>query len=297
MRILILAAGLGTRLRPLTLHTPKPLVRIVDKTILEHQADLARTLPGAKLHVNAHHLAEQISHAAEALGFEKVWVEQPAILGTGGPLCRMNREDPVEELLVMNSDCFCRFDLKSFLRLSRSSGAPCALLGVDHPLANTIYVRNGQMAGIRDKFGDKTRERITFSGISWYSKAALRSILPSETDIRDFWKRLLQNGTPPFIDSSQKDAPWIDMGTPEGLMRASDFRRKELGVGNFGVPREEAARAKATVFMPGFENPPDARFDHAILFPGAKVERGEFVKDEIRGMDFRFPTGIGTAKC
>lgn len=291
MRVLLLAAGLGTRLRPLTLQMPKPLVRIVDRTILEHQAMLARTLPGAVLHVNAHYLAHKLSAEANALGFEKVWEEFPEALGTGGPLFRMNREDPVDELLVMNSDCFCRFDLRSFVRLARSSGAPCALLAVDNPMVNSIYVRNGLLAGIRDRFGDRTRNRVTFSGISWYSKRALSEIREEETDVRLFWKRLFESGHSPFIDDSQKFSLWIDMGTPDGLMRASDFRRKELSVGNFGVPENAMPRAKATVFMPGIEVPPSATFDHAIVFPGAEIGDGECVKNEIRGENFRWPIG------
>lgn len=286
MRVLILAAGLGTRLRPLTLQMPKPLVRVVDRTILEYQAELARTVPGAELHMNAHYLADALIPAAQSLGFERVWNEQPEALGTGGPLFRMNREDPADELLVMNSDCLCHFDLRSFLRLARSSGAPCALLAVDSPMVNSIYVRDGVMAGIQNRFGDKTRERVTFSGISWYSGKALQEIREEEKDIREFWKRLVARGDFPFVDTSQKFSLWIDMGTPEGLMRASDFRRKELNVGNFGVPRELAANAKATVMMPGVEIPQTATFDHAILFPGAKVMDGEFVRNEIRGQDF-----------
>ncbi|MBS7391582.1 MAG: NTP transferase domain-containing protein, partial [Fibrobacter sp.] len=70
MRILVLAAGLGTRLRPLTLQMPKPLVRVVDKTILEHQVELANTVPEAHLHVNAHYLSEKLSAAALSFGFE-----------------------------------------------------------------------------------------------------------------------------------------------------------------------------------------------------------------------------------
>lgn len=291
MRVLLLAAGLGTRLRPLTLQMPKPLVRVVDRTILEHQAMLAGTLPGAVLHVNAHYLSDKLSAEATALGFEKVWEEFPEALGTGGPLFRMNREDPVDELLVMNSDCFCRFDLRSFVRLARSSGAPCALLAVDNPMVNSIYVRNGILAGIRDRFGDRTRERVTFSGISWYSKRALAEIREDETDVRLFWKRLFESGRSPFIDDSQKFSLWIDMGTPDGLMRASDFRRKELGVGNFGVPESAMSRAKATVWMPGVKVPSSATFDHAIVFPGAKIEDGECVKNEIRGENFRWPIG------
>lgn len=291
MRVLLLAAGLGTRLRPLTLRMPKPLVRIVDCSILEHQAILARKLPGATLHVNAHYLAESLASAADSLGFEKVWVENPEPLGTGGPLFRMNREDPVDELLVMNSDCFCRFDLRSFVRLACASGAPCALLAVDNPLVNSLYVRNGFLAGIRDRFGDRTRERVTFSGISWYSRRALEEIRESESDVRLFWKRLFEFGHAPFVDCSQKFSLWIDMGTPDGLMRASDFRRKELGVGNFGVPESLMANAKATVLMPGTEVPPTATFDHAIVFPGARIDEGECVKNEIRGEDFRWVIG------
>lgn len=291
MRILVLAAGLGTRLRPLTLQMPKPLVRVVDKTILEHQVELARTVPEARLHVNAHYLSSQLSEAALSFGFEKVWEEQPEPLGTGGPLYRMNREDPVDELLVMNSDCYCQFDLRSFLRLSRSSGAPCSLLAVDNPMVNTIYVRDGLMAGIQNRFGDRTRERVTFSGISWYSKRALQDIRENELDIREYWKRLVSIGKAPFIDVSQKFSLWIDMGTPDGLLRASDFRRKELGVGNFGVPPQMAKHAKATVFMPGLAVPSTATFDHAIVFPGAQIADGECVKNEIRGKDFSWPVG------
>ena len=286
MRILILAAGLGTRLRPLTLQMPKPLVRVVDKTILELQMELANTIPEAHLHVNAHYFADKLTEAATALGFEKVWTEEPEILGTGGPLFRMNAEDPCDDLLVMNSDCYCKFDLKSFLRLARSSGAPCALLAVDNPAVNSMSVKGGYMAGIQNRFGLRTKERVTFSGISWYSKRALQMIRESERDVREFWKRLCEMGMPPFIDDSQKHALWIDMGTPEGLMRASDFRRKELGVGNFGVSLENVANAKATVLMPGAEISAGVSLDHVILFPGAKTEENECVKNEIRGQDF-----------
>ncbi len=51
------------------------------------------------------------------------------------------------------------------------------------------------------------------------------------------------------------------------------------------------ANAKATVLMPGVTVPPAATFDHAIVFPGAKIEEGECVKNEIRGEGFRWSIG------
>ena len=75
LNVLILAAGLGTRLRPLTSEIPKPLVRVYDKSILEIQMERAKSLGDVRLHANAHYLAEQIVREGERLGFEKVWVE------------------------------------------------------------------------------------------------------------------------------------------------------------------------------------------------------------------------------
>jgi NDP-sugar pyrophosphorylase family protein len=87
-----LAAGLGSRLRPLTLQMPKPLVPVVDASILAHQAHLARSIPNADLQVNAHYLADKLKIAAEKTGFSRVWMESPEILGTGGPLHRLYKE-------------------------------------------------------------------------------------------------------------------------------------------------------------------------------------------------------------
>ncbi|MBR2306350.1 MAG: NTP transferase domain-containing protein, partial [Fibrobacter sp.] len=135
MNVLILAAGLGTRLRPLTNDVPKPLVPVVDASILDLQARKARAIGNVRLHANAHYLAEQVVAAGETLGFEKVWVEQPEILGTAGPLHRIYAAGYRGGLLVMNGDAYCSFDLKKFVesavsRASLENGPQVALLAV-----------------------------------------------------------------------------------------------------------------------------------------------------------------------
>lgn len=75
LNVLILAAGLGTRLRPLTSGVPKPLVPVVDASILELQMRKAKMLGDVTLHANAHYLADQIVAEGVRLGFEKIWVE------------------------------------------------------------------------------------------------------------------------------------------------------------------------------------------------------------------------------
>ena len=290
LNVLILAAGLGTRLRPLTEDMPKPLVPVVDKSILEIQALRARELGNVRLHANAHYLAEQVIAEGNRLGFEKVW-EEPEILGTAGPLKRIYNEGYRGGLLVMNGDAYCRFDLNDFMENARNSGCDVALLAVEFPQVNTFRVDgNGHLAGVAGRFGSEEGKPATFSGVSWYSDAALARIRDGEFDIREFWKQELAADCPILVDCSQMDATWIDMGSPAGLKAACDARLEELGLSNW-CSGQVAGEVRAlvsghSVVQNGVEIPASARIENSILFEGAAVEAGETVKDEIRGRGF-----------
>jgi len=275
LNVLILAAGLGTRLRPLTNEIPKPLVRVYDKSILEIQMERAKSLGDVRLHANAHYLAEQVVNAGERLGFEKVWVEQPEILGTAGPLRRIYAAGYRGGLLIMNGDAYCNFDLGAFVRNAQNR-CEVALLAVDFPKVNTFRVGpDGSLVGVAGRFGSEEGVAATFSGISWYSDEALARIRDGEFDIREFWKQEIAAGRAPFVDMSQLHATWIDMGSPEGLMAAVEARLVECG-----RDKNEA------VVEPGVNVPASARIVHSVLYKGAVISENEVVQDEIRGKDF-----------
>lgn len=281
LNVLILAAGLGTRLRPLTNDVPKPLVPVVDASILDLQARKAHAIGDVRLHANAHYLAEQVVATGETLGFEKVWVEQPEILGTAGPLRRIYAAGYRGGLLVMNGDAYCSFDLKKFVesavsRASLENGPQVALLAVDFPQVNTFRVgADGRLAGIAGRFGATEGTPATFSGVSWYSDAALSRIREGEFDIREFWKQEIAAGRAPFVDMSQLKATWIDMGSPEGLMHAVEARLEELG----RDPNE-------AVVVPGVELPAGVKIRHSVIYAGAEIQPGETIENEIRGKGF-----------
>lgn len=275
LNVLILAAGLGTRLRPLTSDVPKPLVPVVDASILEQQAVKANGIGNVRLHANAHYLAEQVVAEGKRLGFEKVWVE-PEILGTAGPLKRIYNEGYRGGLLIMNGDAYCSFDLKAFVENAKRTFASAqdgsapgvALLAVDFPKVNTFRVnKDGRLVGIAGRFGSEEGAAATFSGVSYYSDEALARIADGEFDIREFWKQEIAAGRPPFVDMSQMNATWIDMGSPEGLMAACRARLDELGVDNWTDERVAVTR-------------------DSIVFAGATVGEGETVENEIRGKGF-----------
>ena len=287
MNVLILAAGLGTRLRPLTLDMPKPLVPVVDASVLELQAQKARQLGEVVLHVNAYYLADQVEAEAARLGFEKVWLE-PEILGTAGPLSRIYRAGYRGGLLVMNGDAYCQFDLARFVEAAVSAGADFALLGVDFPKVNTLRVDSrGRLSGVLKNFGESEGEAVTFSGVSWYSDAVLSRMDAAEFNIVNFWKSEVDAGRPPFVDMSQKDSLWIDMGSPEGLKRACDARREELGVDSWVAGAAYAGpRYTRSVVQRVGDIPADATITDSILYEGATVQPGESVVREIRGRGF-----------
>ena len=273
----ILAAGLGTRLRPLTSEIPKPLVRVYDKSILEIQMERAKSLGDVRLHANAHYLADQIVSEGERLGFEKVWVETLEILGTAGPLRRIYAAGYRGGLLIMNGDAYCNFDLGAFVRNARNR-CEAALLAVDFPKVNTFRVgADGCLAGVAGRFGADTGTAATFSGISWYSDEALARIRDGEFDIREFWKQEIAAGRAPFVDMSQLHATWIDMGSPEGLMAAVEARLVECG-----RDKNEA------VVEPGVVIPDGVKIAHSVIFKGAEIQPGETIENEIRGKGFRW---------
>ena len=275
LNVLILAAGLGTRLRPLTSEIPKPLVRVYDKSILEIQMERAKSLGDVRLHANAHYLADQIVSEGERLGFEKVWVETPEILGTAGPLRRIYAAGYRGGLLIMNGDAYCNFDLGAFVRNARNR-CEAALLAVDFPKVNTFRVgADGCLAGVAGRFGADTGTAATFSGISWYSDEALSRIRDGEFDIREFWKQEIAAGRAPFVDMSQLHATWIDMGSPEGLMAAVEARLVECG-----RDKNEA------VVEPGVVIPEGVKIAHSVIFKGAEIQPGETIENEIRGRGF-----------
>lgn len=280
LNVLILAAGLGTRLRPLTNDMPKPLVPVVDASILDLQARKARAIENVRLHANAHYLADQVVEAGKKLGFEKVWVE-PEILGTAGPLRRIYAEGYRGGLLVMNGDAYCNFDLKQFvcnaqMLAARPNGSQVALLAVDFPQVNTFRVDvNGRLVGVAGRFGSEQGAAATFSGVSWYSDDALSRIRDGEFDIREFWKQEMAAGRAPFVDMTQLHATWIDMGSPEGLMNAVEARLKELG----RSPDEPVVES-------GVEIPAGVTLKHSVIYAGAEMKSGELIENEIRGRGF-----------
>ena len=140
MRAILLAGGQGTRLRPLTLHTPKPVVPIFDRPFLQYQIDLLTQVPEIdEVILSLNYQPERIEavFGGADLGVRLRYAVEPHPLGTGGAIKFAAGEVSGEPIVVFNGDVLTAVDLAAVLRLHRErrAKATIVLTPVENPTA------------------------------------------------------------------------------------------------------------------------------------------------------------------
>ncbi len=139
MKALLLAAGLGTRLRPLTLTTPKCLVPIAGKPLLGYWMDLLCGQHGMQTLVNTHYLAEQVRSFLQNSPYQdKVHlVHEPNLLGTAGTLLANRHFFDKGSVMLVHADNFSIFDPQQFIAAHENRPKECEITMMtfftDHP--------------------------------------------------------------------------------------------------------------------------------------------------------------------
>ncbi len=140
MKAILLAGGKGTRLRPLTVHTPKPIVPILNRPFLYYQIDLLKQVPAIDeviLSLNYQpRRIEEVFGEGEGLGVRLRYVVEPMPLGTAGAV-RYAGDSLKDSVVVFNGDVLTEVDLAAVLRLhrERKAKATIVLTPVENPRA------------------------------------------------------------------------------------------------------------------------------------------------------------------
>ncbi len=130
MRALVLAAGRGERLRPLTDTVAKPMVEVGGRALIEYPLGMLKRAGITEVAINVHHLAGGIQSALGSgarLGIDIVWSPEPALFGTGGPLNGLAAFLGGETFVIANSDTILNLDLSAMIALHRDRGALATL--------------------------------------------------------------------------------------------------------------------------------------------------------------------------
>lgn len=153
MNALIVAAGLGTRLKPYTDTLPKALVPVAGRPMLEHRILAMRDAGASQIVVNVHHFAEQIIDfvASHDFGIEVlISDERTQLLDTGGAVRRALPlfADPDAPLLIHNVDIFSNADLPAFCAAHAANGADASLLVSERPSSRQLlFAPDGRLTG------------------------------------------------------------------------------------------------------------------------------------------------------
>ncbi len=220
----LMAGGEGRRLRPLTSTTPKPLLKIGDKAIIEHNIDRLIKYGIKTINMSINYLGQQIEDYfgnGQTKGAVIQYVREKEPLGTIGSILLVERFK-YQDILVMNSDILTNIDFADFYNTFKSTNADMAVAAtsyhVDVPYAVLEVDEENSVKSLKEK------PRYTYysnAGIYLLRKEILEMI-PSEKfyDITDLMETLLANNK--NIVAYPITGYWLDIGKPEDFRKAQE---------------------------------------------------------------------------
>jgi mannose-1-phosphate guanylyltransferase len=224
MKAMILAAGYGTRLRPVTYTLPKPMVPVCNRPLIAYAVEAFLAAGIRDIVINLHHLPEAIENYLRTRYIRDckfAFSHEPEILGTGGGVRKVRALLEGGDFFLVNADTiqFPRWERLLEARRERDS---LAALTLRHPPAGDrftpVYFDDGRVTG----FGKGTGEPLMFSGSHAISERIFQW-LPE----KDF-SGIVDEAYQPAIDSGREtlagaidDGLWFDIGNPQRYMGAS----------------------------------------------------------------------------
>jgi len=228
-RAMLLAAGRGERLRPLTDRVPKPLVPVGGRPMIFYVLDLLAAAGIREVRVNTHHLGARVPEAVgsgEAWGLSLCYHPEPAILGTGGGLAATCRACPAlaqGDFVMINADVLTDVDLAAVIAAHRARSALATLVLRDDPEAARFGLIGHDGDGRIRRFlevdlGGAVHDRM-FTGVQVLSPGILAYLRGDGAyPVTDAYKAALQAGEP--LVAHVHGGYWADLGTPERLAAA-----------------------------------------------------------------------------
>ncbi len=315
---MVLAAGLGTRLRPLTDLYAKPLIPFLGTTPLELALWRLRAAGVTDIAVNSHYHADQIAAAVQArpLGLELHLSHEPEILGTGGCYNPIKSWQGEDDLLVINGDVVSSVDVAALWKLHKESAsiATMALLPNVIPGESAVFYENGRILGFgkTKPEGAESASAGNFACVQVFRRAFL-DLLPAAGSfdvISKGYQVALAQGHK--VSAFVHEGVWHDIRNPAFYWLAvKDFLENEGPIDPVGIAACRAARglksqrkgsvlsdassvigagvtyAGAVMIEPGTVVGDGASLENCLLLPGAKVAVGAVENSVILGENLR----------
>lgn len=256
---MVLGAGHGTRLGPLTDELPKPLVPLGDRSVLGHVAARLAAAGVSRLVINSHHLAERYDEATlRSLGIAAELVYEKELLGTAGGVAGSAEALGGGDALVVNGDIVADIDLPALAKAHERFGAMAtlAVVGGLGPSSGTVGLDEaGRVVRLRDRSFGTEVEGAEFVGAQLIA-VALRERLPRRGClVGDVYLRALEDGLE--LRAAAVATAFTDIGTPRAYLDANLAWLE--------------ARAATSFVASGAVVAPGIRLAHTVVGAGAEV--------------------------
>jgi mannose-1-phosphate guanylyltransferase len=282
MKAILLAGGKGTRLRPLTIHTPKPIVPIFDRAFLHYQLDLLKQVPEIdevilSLNYQPRRIEEIFGDGGDS-GLAIKYVVEPAPLGTGGAI-RYAGESLRDSVVVFNGDVLTQVDLAAVIALhrERKAKATIVLTPVDNPSAYGL-VETDPEGNIKRFLEKPNADEITCDTINagiYVLEPDTFDRIPKDTPWsieRSFFPSLIERAET-FVAYVYRGY-WIDIGTPAKYMEVHRDVMDGKYVGHRKHQPVPFASAPGSTWIS-----PDARVEEGAIVEGpCFLDEGVVVK-------------------
>ncbi len=220
----LMAGGEGKRLRPLTENTPKPLLKVGDKPIIEYNIDRLKNVGVKNIHLSVNYLADQLIEYfgnGENKSLNIKYVKEDKPLGTIGSILLVDHFEH-EDIIVMNSDLLTNIDYTDFFKFYKDSNADMAVAAtsyhVDVPYAVLEVNESNCVKSLKEK------PRYTFysnAGIYILKKELLNMIPQNQFfDITDLMDRILEMNF--NLVTYPINGYWLDIGKHEDFKKAQE---------------------------------------------------------------------------
>ncbi len=226
---MILAAGLGTRLRPLTNSIPKPLLPVGGTPLIVWNLLLLKRHKFRDVVINLHHLGPMIEHAlgdGSKYGLRITYSREPVILGTGGGLKQVEAQFGGQPMLVMNGDTLVELDLEQVVEVHRAHKAAVTMVLREDPEAARWGLVEIDNAHRVQRINGEGRVRPSgavprmFAGLHILHPRLLKRLPPAGTpsSIIDAYVEALRDEE--LVMGVDAKGYWSDVGTPERYAQA-----------------------------------------------------------------------------
>lgn len=219
----LMAGGKGERLRPLTEKTPKPLLKVGDKCIIDHNVDRLIAYGINHVNVTVNYLGEQLEeHYAEPRNDVQVRTfREPKFLGTIGSIKFVDTfyNDTV---LVMNSDLFTNIDYEDFFLHFKANNAEMSVAAVPYNVSIPYGILDLEGRNIKGLLEKPKYNYYANAGIYLIKKSALAEIPEDEFfNATDLIEKLIAKGK--SVIRYPLNGTWIDIGNPQEYAKANDL--------------------------------------------------------------------------